>query len=77
MYQIYFAVSDEKLDELKMMFLEEEVKELKRFLREEKSKNQYLTNLAEVAEKQRDKKQCVQFFVALFSVNCLPDRPSL
>eukprot|EP00918_Siedleckia_nematoides_P097606 GHVU01213837.1.p1 GENE.GHVU01213837.1~~GHVU01213837.1.p1 ORF type:complete len:435 (+),score=53.92 GHVU01213837.1:564-1868(+) len=50
-------VSDEKIQELKVIFLEEEIKELKKTLRDEKSKNNYLTQLLEQSEKQEVQQQ--------------------
>ncbi|CAL1529912.1 unnamed protein product [Lymnaea stagnalis] len=46
-----------KTEEMKILFLEEEVKELKHALRETRNKNQYLTQLLEQAEKQKEKEK--------------------
>lgn len=42
--------TEERIDELKIIFLEEEIKELKHALREARNRNTYLTNLLEQAE---------------------------
>ncbi|GFR90643.1 coiled-coil domain-containing protein 74A [Elysia marginata] len=47
--------AEEKNTEMKIVFLEEEVKELKHALRETRNRNQYLTQLLEQAEEQRKK----------------------
>lgn len=41
---------DDKIDELKVIFLEEEIRELKKALRDEKSKNHYLSQLLEQSQ---------------------------
>jgi chemotaxis regulatin CheY-phosphate phosphatase CheZ len=43
-------LTEERIDELKIIFLEEEIKELKHALREARNRNTYLTNLLEQAE---------------------------
>ncbi|XP_041349745.1 coiled-coil domain-containing protein 74B-like [Gigantopelta aegis] len=48
---------DEKLDEIKVVFLEEEIKELKHGLRETRNRNTYLTQLLEQSEEQRKRQQ--------------------
>ncbi|XP_005096157.1 coiled-coil domain-containing protein 74A isoform X2 [Aplysia californica] len=48
---------EDKNEEMKIVFLEEEVKELKHALRETRNKNQYLTQLLEQAEEQRKRQQ--------------------
>ena len=45
---------DEKVEELKVIFLEEELKEVKKALKEEKHKTQYLQQL--MAEQQKQQK---------------------
>ncbi|WAR02497.1 CC74B-like protein [Mya arenaria] len=45
-----FLEKEEKLDELKIIFLEEEIKELKHALREARNRNAYLTQLIEQNE---------------------------
>ena len=45
------------MEEMKVVFLEEEIKELKSSLRDEKCKNHYLTNLIGMAEQQKTQKQ--------------------
>ena len=50
---ILFSGSDEKLDELKIIFLEEEIKDLKKTLREEHARNAYLAGMLDQAEKQQ------------------------
>ena len=40
-----------------MIFLEEEIKEVKKALKEEKHKNHYLTQLLDAAEKEKHKRQ--------------------
>ncbi|GFO16372.1 coiled-coil domain-containing protein 74a [Plakobranchus ocellatus] len=49
--------AEEKTTDMKIVFLEEEVKELKHALRETRNRNQYLTQLLEQAEEQRKKQQ--------------------
>ncbi|RUS84933.1 hypothetical protein EGW08_007295 [Elysia chlorotica] len=49
--------AEEKNTEMKIVFLEEEVKELKHALRETRNRNQYLTQLLEQAEEQRKKQK--------------------
>lgn len=44
-------VGTEDHDELKIIFLEEEIKELKKTLKEERLRNNYLTQLLEQAQK--------------------------
>ena len=51
------AVSSDKMEEMKILFLEEEIKELKSSLRDEKCRNHYLTNLIGMAEQQKTLKQ--------------------
>jgi len=43
------------MDELKVIFLEEEIKELKRALRESRNRNTYLTQVLEQNEDTRKK----------------------
>lgn len=45
-----FASTEDKLDELKIIFLEEEIKELKRALRESRNRNAYLSQVLEQKE---------------------------
>lgn len=47
------AGTESKFEELKVIFLEDEVKDLKRQLKEEKGRNNYLTQLLQQAEKQK------------------------
>ena len=58
---------EERIDELKIIFLEEEIKELKHALREARNRNTYLTNLLEQAEdvkkKQVQKIETLQYQV--------------
>ncbi|CAC5405897.1 unnamed protein product [Mytilus coruscus] len=58
---------EERIDELKIIFLEEEIKELKHALREARNRNTYLTNLLEQAEdakkKQSQKIETLQYQV--------------
>ena len=51
---ILFIVED-KLDELKIIFLEEEIKELKHALREARNRNTYLTQVVEQNEEAKKK----------------------
>ena len=51
---ILFIVED-KLDELKIIFLEEEIKELKHALREVRNRNTYLTQVVEQNEEAKKK----------------------
>ena len=62
---MYFS-AEEKTSEMKIVFLEEEVKELKHALRETRNRNQYLSQLLEQAEEQRKKQwvSCDQHFQA-------------
>lgn len=46
-------VLEEKLDELKVIFLEEEVRELKQAVRDGKSRNAHLSQMLEQSEDQR------------------------
>lgn len=48
---------EEKLDELKVIFLEEEIKELKHALRETRNKNTYIQQLLEQSEETRKRQQ--------------------
>ena len=48
--------SVEKVDEIKLIFLEEEIKEVKKALREEKNKNLYLTQMLEKAEREKQQR---------------------
>ncbi|KAL3856159.1 hypothetical protein ACJMK2_010944 [Sinanodonta woodiana] len=48
---------EDKLDELKIIFLEEEIKELKHALRETRNRNTYLTQVLEQAEDAKKKQQ--------------------
>lgn len=48
---------EEKLDELKIIFLEEEIKELKHALRESRNRNTYLTQVVEQNEESKKKQQ--------------------
>ena len=50
---MYF--SEDKLDELKIIFLEEEIKELKHALREARNRNTYLTQCVEQGEDSKRK----------------------
>ena len=52
-YSILYVLESDKTDEMKIVFLEEEVKELKHALRETRSKNQILTQRLDQAEQQR------------------------
>ena len=47
----------EKVDEIKIIFLEEEIAELKKSLKEEKQKNHYMQQLLDAAEKDKHKRQ--------------------
>ena len=51
-YCCILTASDEKMGDLKVLFLEEEIKELKKALREERNTNQYLQQLLDTAQKQ-------------------------
>ena len=44
--------SDEKVEDLKIIFLEEEIKDLKKALKEETNRNHYLQQLLDAAQKQ-------------------------
>ena len=46
-------MTEERLDELKVIFLEEEIKELKHALRETRNKNTYIQQLLEQSEETR------------------------
>ena len=46
--------SDDKMEELKLIFLEEELKEVKKALRDEKNKSQYLQKLTETQQKHQN-----------------------
>lgn len=48
---------EDRLDELKIIFLEEEIKELKHALRESRNRNNYLSQLLEQAEEIKKKQQ--------------------
>lgn len=48
---------EDKLDELKIIFLEEEIKELKHALRESRNRNTYLTQVVEQNEESKRKQQ--------------------
>ena len=48
-----FLMTEERLDELKVIFLEEEIKELKHALRETRNKNTYIQQLLEQSEEAR------------------------
>ena len=50
---ILFLMTEERLDELKVIFLEEEIKELKHALRETRNKNTYVQQLLEQSEEAR------------------------
>jgi uncharacterized membrane protein YgaE (UPF0421/DUF939 family) len=45
--------SDDKMEELKLIFLEDELKEVKKALRDEKHKSQYLQQLLEAQQRQQ------------------------
>jgi hypothetical protein len=47
---VFFICTEDKLDELKIIFLEEEIKELKHALREARNRNSYLTQVIEQNE---------------------------
>ncbi len=46
-----FVATEGNTDELKIIFLEEEIKEMKKTLKEERLRNKYLTELLEQAQK--------------------------
>ena len=48
-------IAEDKLDELKIIFLEEEIKELKHALRESRNRNTYLTQVVEQNEENKKK----------------------
>ncbi|XP_052270342.1 coiled-coil domain-containing protein 74B-like [Dreissena polymorpha] len=50
-----YLEKEDKLDELKIIFLEEEIKELKHALREARNRNSYLTQLVEQSEEVKKK----------------------
>ena len=50
---VLYLFSDEKIDELKVIFLEEEIKDLKSSLREAQNRNAYLTQVLEQEQSKR------------------------
>lgn len=50
MLNIFFYLVEDKTDELKIIFLEEEIKELKRALREARNRNTYLSQVIDQNE---------------------------
>ena len=58
------SISEDRIDELKVIFLEEEIKELKHALRESRNRNNYLQQLLEQAEDIK-KKQSVSLTLTL------------
>ena len=56
-YWFCFNIAAENLDEIKIIFLEEEIVELKKSLKDEKQKNHYMQQLLDAAEKDKHKRQ--------------------
>ena len=56
-YWFRFNIAAENLDEIKIIFLEEEIVELKKSLKDEKQKNHYMQQLLEAAEKDKHRRQ--------------------
>lgn len=50
MLAVHNTFTEDRIDELKVIFLEEEIKELKHALRESRNRNNYLSQLLEQAE---------------------------
>lgn len=50
MLAVHHTFTEDRIDELKVIFLEEEIKELKHALRESRNRNNYLSQLLEQAE---------------------------
>ncbi len=58
-----FVATEGNTDELKIIFLEEEIKEMKKTLKEERLRNKYLTELLEQAQKLKVQPQWVNIFI--------------
>ena len=58
-----FVATEGNTDELKIIFLEEEIKEMKKTLKEERLRNKYLTELLEQAQKLKVQPQWVHIFI--------------
>ena len=61
--------TESKMDELKVIFLEDEIKDLRRQMKEEKGRNNYLSQLLQQTEKQKLQTQSVQLS---YNTTCIP-----